>query len=89
MTSNLVPALHRKLFDAVKQGDIDTAREAHYALLPLVNALYTANHPGPLKDAMEFVGYPVGVARAPLQGAEVDNLERAEAALELIGSLVG
>jgi hypothetical protein len=24
-----------------------------------------------------------------LQGAEVDNLERAEAALELIGSLVG
>jgi len=89
MTSNLVPALHRKLFDAVKQGDIDTAREAHYALLPLVNALYTANHPGPLKDAMEFVGYPVGVARAPLQGAEVDNLERAEVALELIGSLLG
>jgi 4-hydroxy-tetrahydrodipicolinate synthase len=86
-TANLVPALHRTLFDAVKRGDIDTARKAHYALLPLVNALYTTNHPGPLKDAMAFVGYPVGAARAPLQGAEVDNLERAEAALKQIESL--
>ena len=87
MTANLVPALHRKLFDAAKQGDLETAREAHYALLPLVEALYTANHPGPLKDAMEFAGYPVGPARAPLQRAEAANLERAKAALKKLGSL--
>jgi len=87
MTANLVPALHRKLFDAAKRGDLETAREAHYALLPLVEALYTANHPGPLKDAMEFVGYPVGPVRAPLQRAEAANLERARAALKHLESL--
>jgi dihydrodipicolinate synthase len=87
MTANLVPALHRKLFDAVKRGDLETARKAHYALLPLVDALYTANHPGPLKDAMELVGYPVGPARAPLQRAEVANLERAKVALKQLENL--
>lgn len=87
MTANLVPALHRKLFDAVKEGDLETAREAHYALLPLVDALYTANHPGPLKDAMKLVGYSVGHARAPLQGAEAANLERAKVALKHLESL--
>jgi 4-hydroxy-tetrahydrodipicolinate synthase len=87
MTSNLVPRLHRKLLDAVQAGNITTAREAHYALLPLVEALYTANHPGPLKDAMKLVGHPVGSARAPLQGAEAGNLERARVALKRLEAL--
>ncbi|MGB8414742.1 4-hydroxy-tetrahydrodipicolinate synthase [Paraburkholderia sp.] len=87
MSANLVPALHRKLFDAVKKGDIHSAREAHYALLPLVEALYTANHPGPLKNAMDFIGYPVGAARAPLQGAETEQLELAKKALDHIAEI--
>jgi 4-hydroxy-tetrahydrodipicolinate synthase len=87
MTANLVPALHRKLFDAAMRGDIETAREAHYALLPLVNALYTANHPGPLKDAMDLIGHPVGPVRAPLQHAEAPNLARAKEALRLLNEL--
>jgi 4-hydroxy-tetrahydrodipicolinate synthase len=81
MSANLVPAFHRKLFDATVRGDLGVARKAHYALLPLIEALYTANHPGPLKDAMALVGYPVGTARAPLQRASVENLRRAEVAL--------
>ena len=87
MTANLVPALHRKLFDATMRGDIATAREAHYALLPLVNALYTANHPGPLKDAMTLIGRAVGPARSPLQHAETSNLARAKDALKLLNEL--
>jgi 4-hydroxy-tetrahydrodipicolinate synthase len=38
-------------------------RRAHYALLPLIEVLYTADHPGPFKDAMALLGYPVGAAR--------------------------
>jgi 4-hydroxy-tetrahydrodipicolinate synthase len=82
MTANLVPAFHRQLFAASVNADLVTARKAHYALLPLVEALYTANHPGPLKDAMKLIGYPVGPARAPLQRASVDQLRRAEIALK-------
>jgi len=81
-TANLVPAVHRKLFEATVGGDMERARKIHYALLPLIEALYTANHPGPLKEAMAFVGHPVGRARAPLQKANPENLQRAEIALK-------
>lgn len=82
MSANLVPAFHRKLFDATMKSVLDVARAAHYALLPLIEALYTANHPGPLKDAMALIGHPVGLARAPLQRASAANLKRAEIALK-------
>lgn len=82
MSANLVPAFHRKLFEATMKSDLAVARNAHYALLPLIEALYTANHPGPLKDAMALIGHPVGPARAPLQRAGAANLRRAKVALQ-------
>jgi 4-hydroxy-tetrahydrodipicolinate synthase len=87
MTANLVPAFHRKLFAAATNCDLATARKAHYALLPLVEALYTANHPGPLKDAMALIGHPVGPARAPLQRASAQTLRRAEVALQRLAAV--
>lgn len=87
MSANLVPAFHRKLFEATLKVDLVSARKAHYALLPLVEALYTANHPGPLKDAMKLIGYPVGRARAPLQRASAENLKRAEIALKNLAAV--
>jgi 4-hydroxy-tetrahydrodipicolinate synthase len=87
MTANLVPAFHRKLFEATINSDLAMARDAHYALLPLVEALYTASHPGPLKDAMALIGHPVGPARAPLQRANAENLKRAEVALQKLAAL--
>jgi 4-hydroxy-tetrahydrodipicolinate synthase len=81
MSANLIPAFHRQLFDASVNGNIASARKAHFALLPLIEALYTANHPGPLKDAMALIGHPVGTGRAPLQRASAEALERAERAL--------
>jgi 4-hydroxy-tetrahydrodipicolinate synthase len=87
MSANLVPAFHRKLFEATMNSDLATARRAHYALLPLIEALYTANHPGPLKDAMRLVGHPVGTARAPLQRASAENLKRAEIALKTLAAV--
>ena len=86
-TANLVPAFHRQLFAATMRGDLEAARRAHDALLPLVEALYTADHPGPLKDAMALIGHPVGPARAPLQRASAENLRRAAAALEKIAAM--
>jgi 4-hydroxy-tetrahydrodipicolinate synthase len=84
MSANLIPAFHRQLFEASIDGRIAAARRAHFALLPLIEALYTANHPGPLKDAMAFVGHPVGPARSPLQRASAEALQRAETALKAL-----
>lgn len=86
MSANLIPAFHRQLFEAAVNGRIAAARKAHFALLPLIEALYTANHPGPLKDAMAFVGHPVGPARAPLQRASAEALQRAELALRQLAA---
>jgi 4-hydroxy-tetrahydrodipicolinate synthase len=85
-TANLVPAFHRQLLAATIAGELAAARAAHAALLPLVEALYTADHPGPLKDAMALIGQPVGRARAPLQGASAEALRRAETALRGIAA---
>lgn len=63
---NLVPQMYIELYQAVEDGDIQRAREINYKLLPLVNAVYTQNHPGPLKEAMAMIGCPVGSARQPL-----------------------
>ena len=86
-TSNLVPAFHRKLFEAATNFEIEVARKAHYALLRLVEAVYTVNHPGPLKDAMALIGRPVGPARAPLQRGSAENLKRAELALQNLAAV--
>lgn len=85
MSSNLIPAFHVKLFAAVQEGRIEAARKAHYALMPLIEALYTANHPGPLKEAMSYIGRPVGAGRVPLQSGNPENLKRADQALRAIG----
>jgi 4-hydroxy-tetrahydrodipicolinate synthase len=87
MTANLIPAFHRKLFEASVSSDLVFARKAHYALLPLVEALYTSNHPGPLKDAMGLIGHPVGTARAPLQRASAEALKCAELALKNLAAV--
>jgi 4-hydroxy-tetrahydrodipicolinate synthase len=87
MSANLIPAFHRQLFEATMRSDLVAARRAHYALLPLIEALYTANHPGPLKDAMALVGYPVGRARTPLQRASAVNLKRAEIVLQKLAAI--
>ncbi len=86
MSANLIPAFHRRLFEAAVNGRTASARKAHFALLPLIEALYTANHPGPLKDAMAFVGHPVGPARAPLQRASAEALQRAELTLRQLAA---
>ena len=88
MSANLIPAFHRKLFEATMNSNLVAARKAHYALLPLIEALYTANHPGPLKDAMVLVGHPAGPARAPLQKASAKNLKSCRSGIEKAGSRV-
>ncbi len=87
-TPNLAPVAHCKLFEACQRGDLATARSLHYALLELIEPLYTPNHPGPLKEAMKLIGHDVGRARSPLQGAEPKNLALAEAALTRLAALL-
>ena len=62
----MAPAQTAALFDAFKAGELAKARELHYALLPLMRALFTEANPIPVKWALYEMGLmPEGI-RLPL-----------------------
>lgn len=88
--ANVVPQSFVALYEAVQQQDLTRARSLHFQLLPLINALYTVNHPGPVKEAMAMVGQPVGRARLPLQSMSEVQARNVEESLKLmVDSLAG
>lgn len=64
--SNLVPREVKSLVNALKKQDITKAREMHFALTPLFNALFTETNPIPLKAALSHWNLPGGDPRLPL-----------------------
>ncbi len=72
----------QQMVAALERGDLVTARQIHFMLLPLVRALFppTSPNPAPIKVAMNLAGFKVGKPRLPLvecSGAEVDTIKRA------------
>ncbi|MCS6712364.1 4-hydroxy-tetrahydrodipicolinate synthase [Brachybacterium sp. EF45031] len=75
--------LHRRLIDAVAAGDLDTARDLHRRLAPVVDAIM-AHAPGAVVAKHALVQRGVlshAAVRLPLVPAERDVLERLERAL--------
>lgn len=52
----------------VWEGKTDEAREIHYRVLPLVRALFCEPNPTAIKQALNWMGVPVGGLRLPLIG---------------------
>lgn len=65
-TGNIVPRIWADMYSAVMQGNYEKARTAHYAVLPLIRAVYTLNHPALVKEAIHALDLPGGKTRAPL-----------------------
>ena len=65
-TSNIEPGRWVKLYKAFMAGDHATAVKIHYEMLPLLNAVYTLNHPALVKKCMAMMGLPAGTTRSPL-----------------------
>ncbi|MEK6718357.1 MAG: 4-hydroxy-tetrahydrodipicolinate synthase, partial [candidate division NC10 bacterium] len=72
---NILPTLFMDVFHLVERGEVAKAVELHHQMMPLILAIYTRNHPFPLKEAMALAGMPVGPARPPL--APMDEGQRA------------
>ncbi|MBI2560857.1 MAG: dihydrodipicolinate synthase family protein [candidate division NC10 bacterium] len=72
---NILPTLFLDIFHLVERGEVAKAVELHHQMMPLILAIYTRNHPFPLKEAMAAAGMPVGPARPPL--APMDEGQRA------------
>lgn len=64
--SNAVPKPFSALVDAALEGDFDTAREHHRALLPAMRACFLETNPVPIKDICATQGWMEPHVRLPL-----------------------
>ena len=60
--------------DSFFEGDILTAAKMQVEMKPLINMLFSAVNPIPVKTALEMMGYSMGELRLPL--CELDKCER-------------
>ena len=65
--SNLLPGRVAAMWLAIEKGDWELAREIHFELLPVANALLTLDsNPVPVKTALALAGRDSGTVRLPL-----------------------
>ncbi len=84
---NILPGVFLDIFHLVQRGEAAKAVELHHQMMPLILAIYTRNHPYPLKEAMALAGMPVGPARPPLAPMDESQREKVRAALRDLGLL--
>ncbi|MEF9925577.1 MAG: 4-hydroxy-tetrahydrodipicolinate synthase [Eggerthellaceae bacterium] len=82
---NVAPARMKEIVDLCAAGDFDAAWQAHVALQPLMQALFTTSNPILVKEALKLCGFPVGGVRLPL----VDATQEQSASLAQVMREVG
>ena len=86
VASQLVGPQMREIWDAVKSGDLDRAREVDTGLRPLYEALSVTTNPIPVKAALAMTGLiPTDALRLPLVPADEGQREVIRAALDTVG----
>jgi len=66
VVTHLVGKQVKKMMDDVLNNDVQSAAAIHRHLVPLVNVLFIQPNPGPVKYALNHVGFRVGPPRLPL-----------------------
>jgi 4-hydroxy-tetrahydrodipicolinate synthase len=80
--SNLAPRAMGDLVRAFQNGDLAGARRLHYALLPVIRAIFVETNPIPVKTALAILGrIPNAILRLPLTEMAKKNRDRLEAAI--------
>jgi 4-hydroxy-tetrahydrodipicolinate synthase len=66
VTTHLVGLQYRKMMEIILGDKIAEAASIHRGLVPLVKAMFSAPSPGPIKCALNHIGFKVGQPRLPL-----------------------
>ena len=85
VTSNIAPALVKKMYNLVKENRLDEANEVQDFLLPLEDACFLEVNPIPVKAAYNMLGFNAGVPRSPLTELEPRNKEILQREIEKAG----
>jgi len=75
------------MIDAFLAGRIEDAIQIHKKMVPLVQAIFCAPNPVPVKEAMGMLGFEVGPVRLPLVPLSTDQRDRVRTALKEFGVL--
>ena len=84
-SSNVAPREMVELVRAVRGGDLPRARELHYRLLPLFDALFCETNPIPVKTAVALLAGIGEEIRLPLTPLTEPNRERLQLVLKELG----
>jgi 4-hydroxy-tetrahydrodipicolinate synthase len=66
---------YREMINLYHSGKINEAREIHFKMLPIVQALFIETNPVPVKEALAMMGLPSGKLRLPLVALRPENRE--------------
>jgi len=70
---NLIPQHNRELYDAVREGRLEDARESFYRQLAVLDYITRRGLPTTIKAGLRMTGLDVGVPRLPLQELDGDG----------------
>jgi 4-hydroxy-tetrahydrodipicolinate synthase len=87
VTANVAPKDLAAMWDTFAAGDIQRARDLHYKLLPLHDAMFLETNPIPVKTALALMGRCSDEMRLPLCPMEEGNLEKLKKTLGEYGLL--
>jgi len=87
VVANIVPEMMVNLVKATKKGDMETARELHFKMAPLMRALFAETNPIPVKRAMELMGLVNGNLRLPLAPLSEESDKVRQDALRGLGCI--
>ena len=77
VTSNVAPGDMSKMIALALAGDFAKARDLHYKMLPLMQAMFYESNPVPAKTTLELMAkIKSGAPRLPLTPMSAANLER-------------
>lgn len=76
VASNVVPADMAAMIDAYQAGNLTKAREMHYRMLSLMDALFIETNPIPVKSALAMLGMINDELRLPLSNLSSGNEQK-------------
>ena len=87
VTANVAPWDMAEMWDAFAAGEFQRARDLHYKLSPLHDAMFLETNPIPAKTALALMGWCTDEMRLPLCPMSEANLEKLKKALGEYGLL--
>ncbi|HOJ51338.1 MAG TPA: 4-hydroxy-tetrahydrodipicolinate synthase [Syntrophales bacterium] len=87
VVSNVAPKDMAEMVDAFEAGNVAKAREIHYRMTPLVDALFIETNPIPVKTALAMMGMIEEEMRLPLCAMAETNREKLRRAMVNYGLL--